>query len=1268
MCAADVEKPGFCATDAVGESQSQAAAPEERSRAFDTAPASLPTQLAFFERFLDERSIKWMLGLGMLTLLASSLKFVTDHWESYSPFWKYLVLIAYTAVMYAGAEISLHRLALKRTGTGLLALTLALLPMTFFALRWVAPGLPTDVFGLLHDVGLAALLAVNIGFTACASRRILKTLLREVPATYWLSYLALCVAGALLPAVPASLAPFAALVLWAVFTAGVVKVNRHVFWLAEAERWPRIFPFFPTALLAAQFATLFVLNFASSISPPWIGFGLVLVAAPVLLTADAVAAVFQQRTGKIVFPWPAEIVLPMVIGLGCCAAGMGLALTDLPRPVAFVPTALLAALCVGAVARRTGHQAFAWAMLFCLLGAYQFSPVYFLDLARQVVHQSAVAVHEQRLPYAFYGITYAPFILGLAVAGRWLKSPTFAVPCRQLAIALCALMLVASWTHPKAIFISGMTLTALWTVLRFAQGNRHLLWGAGTAWISVAFGLEAFLRDVCLVPTSTAFTFWAVTGAAAVLWLIDRGMQMVNLWRWSRACSSSRCGGCTIPAWAMGPLINDSSSRIPRFAIGPLGRPFDFADTLRGGPLVIEPLEFISVATAVLMAAGWFVQFGMTVSTAGTGAAMATLLLLAVHQRQRSYPLLGELVLLLAGWTALRYGIAMHLGGEALLLSFVAVTATLWAVARALEPASASLTVSAFRLPALRVTTLALVLTQLLVLIALTFFSHGQPDSVMVLLAAGTVTLWGFVAAGRWLPVAWVHAACVSLLLVSWRALCYAVTEPMPNDWLPVLWATMSVAGSILAKRITRTGREAATRSVGHAVDRFAATTLFVLTCVTLPWLSISARLAGAIAIATLAMRVRNEPTSLLRHALLEAGFLHVLGGLLSTVTNASNLDDVSVYTWHTVHLPGIALAAAWLMTLQSQAVRRFLPSRELLDAETWLWRVAVFGGLGLVPFLQPVPLTALKVVALLASFALLVGEQFRLAARKQDVESVWCGMWLVAVAIGYLTWFRVIEPTGVVPLGIGIATGVMLSAIGRGCRRHVATVVFAGPFEQVGYWLPAAMAIVAALGSVREAASVLTGAYSLIVFAAAACYFIRWIERREPASLVIATVIFNTSQMLLWNELRWFDPQLYLMPLGLSLIALVEGLSRELNSEWKTTLRYAGALVILVSPLFHILDGGWLPLLTLMAASLAVSLLAIGLKTRPLLYSGAAFLVANLVAMVVRGGMERADVLWAAGIGLGTAVVALAAYCENHREIVLQRVRLVAATLQTWD
>jgi hypothetical protein len=102
------------------------------------APADLPPRsawLRFFDTFLQEKNIKWMLGLGGLILFASSLKLVTSHWQDYTPLWKSLVVMGYTAVLYVLGEIAYQQLGLRRTGTSLLATTVLLIPISFLAVR-----------------------------------------------------------------------------------------------------------------------------------------------------------------------------------------------------------------------------------------------------------------------------------------------------------------------------------------------------------------------------------------------------------------------------------------------------------------------------------------------------------------------------------------------------------------------------------------------------------------------------------------------------------------------------------------------------------------------------------------------------------------------------------------------------------------------------------------------------------------------------------------------------------------------------------------------------------------------------------------------------------------------------------------------------------------------------------------------------------------------------------------------------------------------------
>ena len=206
-----------------------------------------------------------MLGVGILILLGSSLMLVTSHWESYTPVWKYLILLSYTAIIHVAGQVSYHRFMLRKTGIGLMALTVLLIPLTFLAVRWVHPDALLSLAGLLMHTGLATMLVVNSLFSILAVRRIFRHFLRKTQPTFLASFVILSFAGAIVPTLSADLAPWAALVLWIVFAAGVMKVNRHVFWLTEQHRQPRICGFFPILLLGGQFLTLFVVSLASHV-------------------------------------------------------------------------------------------------------------------------------------------------------------------------------------------------------------------------------------------------------------------------------------------------------------------------------------------------------------------------------------------------------------------------------------------------------------------------------------------------------------------------------------------------------------------------------------------------------------------------------------------------------------------------------------------------------------------------------------------------------------------------------------------------------------------------------------------------------------------------------------------------------------------------------------------------------------------------------------------------------------------------------------------
>ena len=98
-------------------------------------------------------------GIGMLILLGSSTMLVTSHWRDYTPLWKYLVLIGYTAAIHFCGQFAYHRLALRRTGTGLMALTVLLIPDR---------PLPSRAIANAHGLNAAVVPAAD-GFVAIIS-------------------------------------------------------------------------------------------------------------------------------------------------------------------------------------------------------------------------------------------------------------------------------------------------------------------------------------------------------------------------------------------------------------------------------------------------------------------------------------------------------------------------------------------------------------------------------------------------------------------------------------------------------------------------------------------------------------------------------------------------------------------------------------------------------------------------------------------------------------------------------------------------------------------------------------------------------------------------------------------------------------------------------------------------------------------------------------------------------------------------------------------
>ena len=429
----------------------------------------------FISSFLREQNIRWMLVIGAAIVFGSSLMLVSREFSSWPVGVKYLTVLCYTGMIFAAAEVGRARLGLKATSRVLHVLTLFLLPVCFLALNWATS---SGLAGSLMNVAEAIAWGIPAtAFLLFAATRIFDHQLRGRQTTFVAAYVILSIAGAL-PKITHPLLSFSvSLVLWFVMSAGMIKVTRHIFWLTEENRWPRIFAFFPSLLLGALFLILMVTRTAVGVSIEWIGFGCVLVSASILMNARTVAEVFRQRTGDLVRPLPWSIVLPVLVGLIWLVAGLGLAFAGFPRTFALVPTCALATAMLIVAARETNHRGFVWAALIAGLMTYQFSPTLFRETAMAMSNAAAAGLQTPKLPVAFYGLTYLPLILGVALLYRVLSTRTKSLlvePLRTFACCLAVILQVAAVTNAQALFLVSAINVVMFFVLGMILRERSL--------------------------------------------------------------------------------------------------------------------------------------------------------------------------------------------------------------------------------------------------------------------------------------------------------------------------------------------------------------------------------------------------------------------------------------------------------------------------------------------------------------------------------------------------------------------------------------------------------------------------------------------------------------------------------------------------------------------------------------------------------------------------------------------------------------------------
>ncbi len=1218
------------------------------------SPPSAPTDgPSVFERFvhnfLNETNIKWLLVLGAAIVFASSLMLVGREFENWPASLKYLTILGYTSALFGAAEIGRLRLGLKTTAQVLHGLTLFLIPICFLSLHWASSsGIMGSRMAVAEAIGLGI---PATAFAWFAASRILNYLLRGQQPTYLAAYLILSLAGAM----PVIANPFAAfgvaLVLWATMSIGTVKINRYLFWMAEENRWPRIFAFFPSLLLGVLFLLTTGLRCAPRMSLEWIGFGCTLVAVPILLTARTVAQVFRQRTGDLVRPLPMSIVLPMFAGLSVLALGIGLSFSHFPRTFALVPSCAVATGLLLTAAFETRHRAFVWASLILVTMTWQFSPTLFRDIALSVSQSAAHALNQQRLPIAFYGITYVPLILGMSVLYRRLNrqqtTPLFA-PLGAYSLALTIVLQLVALTHPIAAMTVSVVNVFLFPCLAWLQRRAQVTHFALASMILAAISFAGFWNSIFRTQFDSIQTLAAVAVVGSLLSITRVTDRIV-------AAITTKPTVKTDSQPGMEPFIPECIGELTGLLLSFISGICWLLAIVRGDVGYLNnPVSLLHVA---LPLATFVIH---TIRTQQLLAGYAFWLLLAAGAVQVSvlqdvpYANILEFATVLLTATSLCGSVYLkHAFGTAALPKNPIEPRTDGELAKA--PGR----LAAFLIPLNTLSTA--------VLTAGLIAYHLPMTARLLLLHQPMPSIFAFTISVMWMVGAMFVlqsrlAATVSGCVLPLLGVAIATTCSS-NYSLPLfetlLAATITVSISYLLLKLTD-------QEVPRVCRGVCCAWMIGLALLTLPFFSLEMRFIAVIVLPLLAVtEFRSMSRSEQSHFAILAN-LHVL----VTIPGLIGWPPIAELLGGTPQLlsPQVLQMSFLILLISRLCFQRLAKSLDRDVCSLWAMLLQLAAVPCALMTLFHGDTTFAGLLFMIAGFCVVAITELTEAIRTQSERWVWVFLSAIAVATLWLISNHVFVPGAGLTQLLLLLVAIALLTCSRYSRTSTQLGILSRPFQQVGLVLPTIVAGLAMVKLSTDDREFVQGVQSLAVFGCSGLYFHQWILNRRKGYLLYAGLLVNLAFLCLWKTLQVTDPQFYLVPVGFSILGLVEILRAELPKSSHDPLRYLGALTILVSPVFQILDGSWLHMMSLMVLGVLIVLLSIGLQLKALLFTGTAFIVADLIAMSIRSSLDNPMFLWLGGLTLGISVIALAAFCENHRDRVLARIRSLSALLATWD
>lgn len=1220
----------------------------------------------FFDSFFQEKNIRWLLLVGAAIIFGSSLMLVTRAWPDWSGTMRAFTVLAYTVSLFGVGHFCRVRLQLKLTYRVLYGLTVLLIPISFLSLSWLSSGTAVQP-GLLSSSLLIPFLASSV-FLWFAARTIFDHVLHGRQTTFVVSYCLLTMAGTLPEFATGPSAFVFMLIAWVVMTAGVVKVNRRVFELTLKHQLPRVFGFLPILLLGIQYLVLVGVLAVPALPLHWMGLGCVLLATTVLFTARSLMNVFEQQTGNLVRPYPWSISAPLIATLCLTVVGVSLSFSGFSyvgaSTFAVVPTSFLAAGLMLFISVQTGHPAFGWFGLLFLTIGYQSCPVLFSDLVQALKQSTADAIRRERIPVSMYGLTYVPLLMGLVVAFKHLtkrKLTDLAMVVRQYLTVLMLGLFALSFLDIVSAFMVNAANVITFAVFGIVLKDRrfgHLSVLSGV--VTIACAIPA-LNNMAYIDVSIV---WAAPLLSIVAMILASSSFLDRLF-----------GIVRLPVW-LTEILN-------------VGQPGQLEEDDCSGLLSnadqLPLLQTVGCCLSILLGIQWMVSVSMTMFDPLampllvqfgcifcslviytwrhphylTGLSCQILCLFAVARLVAGYSLsLADILnLVTAGTLLICVGTSLLLGltfGGQAIRRLIQFERNLSSVEnqRGWRTRVQAFVVPGFDLSFWALCSLAAVV-HLPALFALNSSWHQQFVSPELLsLWTTPLALLAFVGMSF-------AAKTRSLGILATLCLPLMVTAYLPMLGMPLTFSSRLLMwmGTAIAAYLSAVFLETRYQRSTEVIRATSETAILGLTIVGLLAISPVVHLL-AIAGCGVLIWLSTSADHLKKRTL-----LGMLANVHFLIASGMAVDQVAGSSGFFIFAPVcFAICGAAMLVLRSLAIH-LEPSLTRAWVGCQLSCMIVLYALCISA--QTVSVTA-PCIFLGLVFAGIY--EFREALQKQDrlhVQAVWG---IIAAGVAFLCVQTLDLMTGIMVPYLMLSLSLVMLSSERFIKAGHPAEIFRKDLMLMAQMFPALIAMGLLGGRTFGALTSSTAHHSFILMICSGIYGYLYFRQPKLRFVLPGLILFNYSLSMMWERLSWTGAELYMIPAGFSVLLFSRVLKTDLPAGGRTVLQYAGSLLVLLSPILQVLDGSWQHMLTLLILSVIIVVVAIGLRVRSLVYCGTGFLLVDLLAMVVQSTSDSPTLLWGIGILTGVGLMALAAYCERHREQLLARIRMLSSELATWD